>query len=221
MKKLPALFFLLSMVFFSCARYIDDVPPEDTSKRWLGYRKNNGDTIIVNNGFVYLTTVYHPGLAIGTTITSNNRLKGDFELKISFTSFLASGDYDFSDQLLFEFPFVDGGKDLFTAYLTKDHLYLQDSTGAGVSKNTVNRNGEFFMKRQGSDIHAWIRAGNDSLFFDRSNYYSKELAIKMGVFSGDNSSSLTSVHIDDVQITGGGGFVQSNTFDENTIRIME
>ena len=71
----------------------------------MGQRRAMNDTITVNNESVYLTTTYQAGLATGTSIIFSNKLKADFELKSSFTSFIASGGYDFSDQLLIEFPF--------------------------------------------------------------------------------------------------------------------
>jgi len=57
------------------------------------------------------------------------------------------------------------------------------------------------------------------LFFNRSNDYAKELIIKIGIPSRDIFSSRSVVHIDDIRINGGGSFVQSNTFDENTNRV--
>ncbi len=200
---------------------MDDVVPEDMSRRWLGARRSSDDSIIVSNGQVYLTTKYYTGLESGTSITTHNKLKGDFELNIKFSDFDAMGDYDFSNQLVFELPFTDGSNPVVNAYLTKENLYLQDSLGAGPGKSTVNRNGEFHLKRTGSDVHAWIRAGSDSVFFDRANYYAKELTVKIRIFSGDNSSTKTAVKIDDILIVGGGGLVKSNTFDKNTIRIIE
>ncbi|MBC7485971.1 MAG: hypothetical protein H7282_04395 [Cytophagaceae bacterium] len=197
-----------------------DFVPADTTRRWLGYRQNNDDTISTINGYAYLST-YNAISANGTSITCNNKLKGDFEVKISYSSFVASGDYSFSDQLIFNFS-ASGLRDpLIGASLTNEDIYIADSTRTNSSKNTVNRYGEVYVKRTGSTIYSWIRAGSDSLFMNRINYYSGDLTIEMKVLSADHTSTHTSVHLDDIVVTGGGGFVKSNTFDEKTIRIVE
>jgi hypothetical protein len=211
---------VLSGLLFSCATYIDDVDPVDTAKRWLGYRQNSDDTISVRNGYVYLST-HHAIAASGTSIISNNKLKGDFEVKITYSSFVASGSNSFSDQLFFNFSSPQVQSPLIAASLTNDEIYLQDSTRAGVSKSTGNREGEVYVKREGTTLYSWIRAGGDSLFLNKINYYSGDLSIEMQVYSADNTTTHTSVHVDDIIVIGGNDLVKSNTFEENTVHIIE
>ena len=148
-------------------------------------------------------------------------MKGDFEVRISYSAFVTSGNYSFSDQLIFNFS-SPGVKDaLISATLTNEDIYIEDSTRSSLSKSTVNRDGEVYVKRTGSAIYSWIRAGSDSLIMNRIDYYSGDLSIEMKVLSADHTATQTSVHLDDIVITGGGGFVKSNTFDDKTIRIVE
>lgn len=210
---------ILSVLLFSCVRNTEEVIPADTTKRWLGYRQNSDDTILTKNGYAYLTT--HYGIsANGTSIASNNKLKGDFEVKISYSAFVTSGNYSFSDQLIFNFSSPKVQYPVVAALLTNDKIYLQDSSKTGVSKNTFQRDGEFHVKREGTAIYSWFRAGEDSLFLDKINYFSEDLSIEMLVYSADNTATHTTVHIDDIVVIGGGGFVKSNTFDDKTIRII-
>ncbi|MDB5257727.1 MAG: hypothetical protein JWM14_2422 [Chitinophagaceae bacterium] len=212
--------FILTGIFSSCAKYIDDPTPVDTTKRWLAYRQNVDDTISVKDGYVYLST-HNAISANGTSIASNNKFKGDFEVKISYSSFVASGNYSFSDQLIFNFSSPDIQNPLIAAFLTNDEIYLQDSTRTGVSKSSTNRAGEVYVKREGSTIYSWIRAGDDSLFFNKTNYYSEDVSLEVKVYSADNTTAHTSVHLDDIVVVGGGGFVKSNAFDENTIDFIQ
>jgi hypothetical protein len=210
----------LVAISFSCTKYIDDVAPADPSKRWLGSRQNSNDTIAVRNGYVYLTT-YKAISASGTSIVSANKLKGDFELKIKYSSFITSGSYSFSDQLIFNFSNPKAQNPLIAAFLTNEDIYLQDSLKTGFSKPTANREGELYMRRTGGTLFSWIRAGSDTLFLNKVNYYAGDLGIEMQVYSSDDTAVRTAVHIDDIMINGGGGGVSSNAFEENTIDIVQ
>lgn len=214
------IFLMISGMLFSCIRDTQVVVPADTTKRWLGYRQNDDDTITTQDGYAYLST-YNAISASGTSIVSNNRLKGDFEVRIAYSSFVTSGNNSFSDQLIFNFSSPAVKDPLIAATLTNDYLYLDDSTRVSGSKSTVNREGEVYIKREDSTIYSWIRAGGDTLFLNKTNYYSGDVGIEMKVYASDNTATHTSVHIDDIKVKGGKGLIKSNTFDDKTILIVE
>ncbi|MDB5272973.1 MAG: hypothetical protein JWO58_1340 [Chitinophagaceae bacterium] len=209
---------MLSGLFFSCARYIEEAAPAPII--WLGSRQNSNDTITVENGYAYLST-YHSISASGTSIISNNKLKGDFEIKISYSFFVASGTNSYSDQLEFNVAQAGSRNPLVAGFLTNEKIYLQDSTGGSSSKTTTNRAGEFYVKRMGSEVYSWIRAGSDSLFLSRTNYSMADLTLEAMIYSWDNTSNHTSVHIDDVLIIGGGNNFPSDHFDQNKINVIQ
>jgi len=209
---------VLSVLLFSCARYIEEAVP--ATKLWLGSRQNTNDTITVENGYAYLST-HHSISASGTSIISNNKLKGDFEIKISYSFFVTSGSNSYSDQLEFNLSQTGLRNPLVAGFLTNDDIYLQDSTGVSNSKATANRAGEFYVKRVGADVYTWIRAGSDSLFMDKNNYSTADLTVEATIYSWDNTSTHTSVHIDDVLITGGGNDFPSDHFDQNKINVIQ
>ncbi len=122
--------------------------------------------------------------------------------------------------LIFNFSSAQAQNPLVAAFLTNDAIYLQDSSRTGTSKNTANRGGEVYVKREGTTISSWIRAGDDSLFLNKIYYTSDDVGIEMLVYSADNTATHTSVHLDDILVAGGGGLVKSNTFNDKTIKII-
>jgi len=204
------------LVLISCKK--SDDPTPSVSNQWYSNKAFADDTVDVKNGYLYLSTRYNSSPSKATSILSYGKLKGDFELRMTFSSLALSGTNTFSEVLSFAL-FQNGvTRAVVGGSLTNEMVYVGDSSSTFPDMKSTNaREGEFYVKREGSTISAWMRAGEDTSFLDKTNYTTADLTPGIMISSNDATVARTSVHIDDVTITGGGGAVQSDPFDKKSI----
>ncbi|MBC7485628.1 MAG: hypothetical protein H7282_02615 [Cytophagaceae bacterium] len=211
------------VILFACKKKDDPAPapsPDNNvpSTQWYSFKSNSGDTAKALDGYLYLTSTYTAGTTGGTSVASVKKIKGDFELLVKFSSF---------NPPTISYPLESFGIILaasethhgtISCVLLKDYMYVNDSSASTTSpKSTHYREGEWYVKRVGADYTSWFRAGSDTLKLNKTNYITSDLSLSFSVGSFDNTSHSTSVHIDDFTLTGGGGDVKSDAFDQNDI----
>jgi hypothetical protein len=153
---------------------------------------------------------------MGTSLASINGIKGDFEIRVKYSSFHTSGTNIFSETLGISLATVGVTPAIISGNLSNTSLYMTDTTSSvHTFKSTVNRDGEFYVKRTGADYTSWMRAGADTVFLNKTNYFTQDVSVLFEIGSLDHTVTRTSVHIDDFTITGGGGIVVSDPFDSN------
>lgn len=217
MKIFKLAYVLPILVLFSCKKS-DDAPTPILANQWYSYKAFADDTVDVKNGFLYMSTKYGSSSSGASSVVSFGKLKGDFELRIKYSSASMSGTSTFSESLLFGLFQPGVTKALVGGVLTNEIVYVGDSTTTFPDmQSTSAREGEFYVKREGSKYTSWMRAGADTSFLNKTNYVTSDLSLTMAITSNDVTVTRTSVHIDDVSIQGGGGAVRSDPFDENYI----
>ncbi len=217
------IFALSSVLFLSACSKKDDPAPSDSNfpaTQWYSYKGYNEDTVEVKNGYLYLTANYVSDNSKGTTIGSFKTIKGDFELLVKYSAFAATGTNTNSETFGAFLTKTSGqtATPVLSAIIGNTLMYAQDSVVANtLFKSTSNREGEWYVKRTGSDMTSWFRAGNDTLKLNKMNYTAADLTMNFSIAAFDNTPAKTSIQIDDFTITGGGGDMLSDPFDTNDI----
>lgn len=212
------LLYLLPVLFFiSCKKKDDPTPATDVAKQWYYVKANNDDTVNVENGYLYMSTEYPYDSPHSTTsLLSRNTLKGDFELRIKYSSVGMSATNP--GALFFGLIEEDNPMSIMNAHLSNDIVYTHDSTSTRPDiKSTTAREGEWYVKRTGGNYKVWMRAGADTSFIEKENYSTGNLTIGISIASSNTAVARTTVHIDDISIEGGGGDLVSDPFDKNSI----
>ena len=219
MKKIIFLLVLTSVIV-SCKKKNSDDPSSVTPK-WFATRQNASDIATVSNGVAYLKTSNNGSQSPnGLSLSSFNKLKGDFVIKLSFSSFSTSGANSLSEWFTVGLSDQESVHPLVASILTNTEMYLEDNNVDYQVKSTTNREGEFYAKRVGADFFTWCRVGSDTLRMDKLNYSTKDVSIFMNITGMDNTATNTSIQIKDVLISGGGGLLTTDTFDNNTISVI-
>lgn len=221
LKKLTFLIVLLLSIQ-ACKKSDDSspAPVENKTINWYAFKQNVEDTIEVKNGYLYISTKYSSSSQNGDALISAKKIKGDFELRINFSSFNSNGINNLSEQMGFTLSRQGGSSPLYSGILNNNAIYIEDTVFVNtVSKPTNNKNGEFYVKRTGGDFIAWMRAGADTVKMHKVSYSTADLTLGISVASLDNTATHTSLHVDDFNLNGGGGEVTSDPFDENHIML--
>lgn len=218
--------FVLPIVLFlsACSKKNDDPAPAPNinntplSTQWYSYKSNSVDTAKVINGYLYLTSTYLSSTQRSTSVGSDKKIKGDFELLVKFSSFNPPN----INYPLESFGMILSASEtphgVISCTLLKDFMYVNDSSASATSpKSTHFREGEWYVKRIGADYTSWFRAGSDTLKLNKTNYITSDLSMHFSASSFENASYSTSVHIDDFTLSGGGSDVKSDPFDVNDI----
>lgn len=219
-------FFLLCalLILTSCSKKDNPAPvptnPGYPNTQWISVKQNQNDTADVANGYLYLNSTYSSLGARGTGITTVKKIKGDFELLLKFSAFKPTGANSISELfgciLSSDSPKTSNGT--LSLLLSKNMMYVEDSNVVNtISKPTSNREGEWYVKRTGANYTSWFRMGSDTLKMNKTNYITSDLSLSCTIVAFDNTVTSSSVHIDDFTLTGGGGDVKSDPFDENDI----
>ncbi|MBC7485629.1 MAG: hypothetical protein H7282_02620 [Cytophagaceae bacterium] len=220
------LFILLSssLLLLACSKKDDPTPaatdPNYPTTQWISVKQNQNDTAEASNGYLYLNSTYSSTGARGTGVTTVKKIKGDFEMKVKFSSFKPTGSNTISELfgciLSSTSPKTSNG--ILSLLLSKNTMYVEDSNVVNtISKPTANRQGEWYVKRTGGDYTSWFRIGSDTLKMNKTNYITSDLSMSCTIVAFDNTVTSSSVHIDDFTLTGGGGDVKSDPFDTNDI----
>lgn len=219
MKTYQLLFILPALFLISCKNKGDDPAPAfSISQQWYSVKAFSNDTVKVKDGYLYMSTKYGSG-TVGrgsTSVGTFKRLKGDFELRIKFSNVIMTGT-DLSETVGFAL-FQDGADPAVLAGQVSNQTIMvsEPSTFPDVQPRTTN-DGEFYVKRVGGNYTSWIKVGDNTSSLNKTDYFTGDLGVSMYIFSEDETATRTSVHIDDVIITDGGGKVVSDTFDKNNI----
>ena len=211
---------LTVFVLFSCKKGDNDTAPAPTgSNKWYSVKAYADDTVEVKDGYLYMSTKYGSASTTkATSISSFGILKGDFELRIKYSSVEMSGTNTFSEALGFALFQSGISRALVAGNLTNEMVYVSDSSKTFPDmKSTSARAGEFYVKREGSTLNAWIKAGEEISTINKMNYTTADLRLSILISSNDATVKRTSVHIDDVSIIAGGGEVESDPFDKSSI----
>ena len=211
-------------IFSSCSKKEDSNPtpsnpaPEVPKTQWFSYKTVQADTADVRNGYLYMTSKYSDSESKGTSVGTVKKIKGDFELLVKFSSFKPTGSGIFPEGFGVILSATETPHGVISAILGRSMMFAGDSAKTNAySKLTTNRDGEWYVKRVGSTYTSWFRAGSDTLKINKTNYITSDLSFNFSVISYDNTTTSTSVHIDDFMLTGGGTDVKSDPFDENDI----
>jgi len=205
------------LVLISCKKSDDPAPA--VSNKWYSIKAYADDTVAVKNGYLHMSTKFGSASSSkATSISSFGKLKGDFELRIKYSSVGMSGTNTFSEALGFALFQSGVSRALVAGTLTNEMVYVSDSSSTFPDmKSTSARAGEFYVKREGSTLSAWIKAGDEISTINKTNYTTSDLKLSILITSNDATVTRSSVHIDDISIIGGGGGVESDTFDESSI----
>lgn len=223
------IFALASLLIISaCSKKDDPAPasndnPDLPTTQWYAYKGNEADTVQVMNGYLYMTSKYVATKTKSTAVSSFRKIKGDFELRVKFSSFTPTGTNITSETFSCFLTKIEGqsATPILSGILGKNYMYAEDSTPANtLIKPSTNREGEWYVKRVGSDYTTWLRAGTDTLKLNKTNYSAADLTMNFAIDASDNTPTKTSVHIDDFILTGGlGTDASTDSFDENSVTV--
>lgn len=226
MKKI--ILTLTSIVLVSaCSKKDDDPAPAPTNvyptTQWYGNKGNSVDTIDVLNGYLYMTSKHKSGSAKSTSVGSFRKIKGDFELRVQYSDFRATGTNPTSETFAVFLTKMQGQTvtPILTGILGNEYMYAEDSDIANTQiKSTSNTSGEWYVKRTGSDFTTWFRAGTDTLFLNKTNYTAADLYMNFSINASDNTPTKTSVQIDDFSLTGSSASeAASDSFDSKDLTV--
>lgn len=218
MKNIQLLLILfLSAYMWSCKPSESSSDPVPSYTQWYAHKQNTDDTINDVNGYLYLSTKYTAVPRIGTSVSSITSIKGDFEIRVKYSSYHTSGSHPFSEVLGFSLAANGITPAIISGNFANTSMYITDTSSTTVPtfKTTTNRDGEFYVKRLGSSYTCWMRAGADTVYLNKTNYITQDVSMVFEIGALDNTTNRTSVHIDDFTITGGSGAVVSDSFDAN------